>query len=570
MILVEEQKIKEYTKNGWWGRDTLYDLFCRNVENNPDSVALADPPNRGDFAFGDPQRYTYGELKEQVDRLASSLLRAGLGYDDIVVVQLPNIAELIIVYLAAAAIGAIISPVPMQFRTHEFKYILSLINAKACVTMDQFDGFNHLSMITDMKEQFKSIKTIIGLGPSVPKHILSLQDMLDDKTDTARLDSQKREHPGDANGVFTICWTSGTEADPKGVPRSHNQWISISYAMVDGVPLADESRILNVFPLVAMAGIGGMLGPWLISGCRLVMHQPMNLPVFLRQIKEEQIHFTALPPVMLNAMLQNEDLLKMADLSSVKVIGSGSAPLSPWMVKGWQERDIVIMNIFASNEGTGLFSTGDTCPDPEDRARHFPRFGAQGFSWSNRITMGMETMIVDPETGDEIHEPGRAGELLVRGPTVFPGYYKRDDLTEKAFTKDGFYHSGDLFEIASSGTKNDRYRFVGRLKDLIIIGGFNVAPEELENLIMGHPKVAAVSVVAIPDRHGDRICAAIVTREKQKITVAELRDFLREKDIASYKIPKKVVLMEALPRNAMGKILKREIVSQISGEVDGT
>jgi acyl-CoA synthetase (AMP-forming)/AMP-acid ligase II len=224
----------------------------------------------------------------------------------------------------------------MQFRTHEFKYILNLIEAKACITVDRFEDFDHLAMIGDMKKQFPALKTVIGLGASVPGDVSSFGRLLDEPADEAMLRAHREKHPGDADDVFTICWTSGTETDPKGVPRSHNHWISISYAMVDGVPLDTESRALNVFPLVAMAGIGGMLGPWLISGCRLVMHQPMNLPVFLRQIKEEQIHFTALPPVMLNAMLQNEDLLKMADLSSVRVIGSGSAPLSPWMVQGWR------------------------------------------------------------------------------------------------------------------------------------------------------------------------------------------------------------------------------------------
>jgi acyl-CoA synthetase (AMP-forming)/AMP-acid ligase II len=340
--------------------------------------------------------------------------------------------------------------------------------------------------------------------------------------------------------------------------------------MVDGVPLDRRSRVLNVFPLVAMAGIGGSLVPWIISGGRLIMHHPLNLPVFLQQVAQERIHFTALPPMMLNAMLQNEDLLKMADLSSVKVIGSGSAPLSPWMVEGWQKRGITVMNIFASNEGAGLFSTGDVCPDPADRARHFPRFGAKGFSWTNRITHGMETRLVDPETGEEIDETGKAGELLVRGPTVFSGYYKRPDLTRKAFDDEGYYRTGDLFEIASSGRDLDRYQFVGRLKELIIFGGFNVAPEELENLIMGHPEVADVSVVGLTGKHGDRICAAVVPAPGQKVTVASLRDYLREKDIASYKIPKKVVLFDRLPRNAMGKVLKREIIARISGsEGDG-
>ncbi len=212
------------------------------------------------------------------------------------------------------------------------------------------------------------------------------------------------------------------------MPRNHNEWLTIGYGMVDTGMLEQGCHILNPFPLVNMAGIGGMLMSWLLTGGVFVQHHPFSLPVFLKQIATETIHFTVAPPAVLNLLLQNEALLASANIRSIKAIGSGSAPLSPWMVKTWQEKyGISIINFFGSNEGTTLISGSKEIPDPEQRAQFFPRFGAEGYNWPARIASQMQTKLVDLQTGETITEPG---ELLIQDAAVFSGYFKADHLNQ--------------------------------------------------------------------------------------------------------------------------------------------
>src|SRR5712692_8920710 len=207
------------------------------------------------------------------------------------------------------------------------------------------------------------------------------------------------------------------------------------------------------------------------------MQHPLSLPVFLQQISTEAINFTVVPPALLNMLLQNEALLAKADISTIKTLGSGSAPLSPWMVKTWQEKyGIYIVNFFGSNEGTTLISGPKEIPDPEQRAQFFPRFGVASYDWSARISSRMQTKLVDLQTGSTINEPGKPGELLIKGAAVFAGYYKADHLNQKAFDSEGYFRTGDMFEIAGVGDDDKSgpyYRYVGRSKDIIIRGGVN-------------------------------------------------------------------------------------------------
>jgi acyl-CoA synthetase (AMP-forming)/AMP-acid ligase II len=373
-----------------------------------------------------------------------------------------------------------------------------------------------------------------------------------------------------ANDILTICWTSGTEAEPKGVPRSHNHWIAIGWGTTDGARLADGDVLLNPFPMVNMSGIGGMFVPWLQVAGTLVMHHPMALPVFLGQIGRERANYTVAPPILLTMLLANDQLLTAADFSSMKVIGSGSAPLSAAMVVGWKDRfGIDVTNFFGSNEGTGLVGDPATVPDPEERARYFPRFGAPGTdgeAWGNRAARGTETKLVDPLTGDEVTEPDVAAELAFRGPTRFPGYWRRPEMTARAIDRDGYYHTGDLFEIA--GERGDRLRFIGRARDLIIRGGMKVAPEELEALISRHPAVAEVAVVGVEDRRMEgeqRICVACVLKPDASLSIGELRRWLGEQQIAAYKMPKELLVLDALPRNPLGKVTKRDLRMRFEG-----
>jgi acyl-CoA synthetase (AMP-forming)/AMP-acid ligase II len=253
------------------------------------------------------------------------------------------------------------------------------------------------------------------------------------------------------------------------------------------------------------------------------------------------------------------ELLGAADLSSIKTIGSGSAPLSPWMVKEWQDkRGVRIVNIFGSNEGASFTSGPNEFPDPTERAQFFPRFGVKGYEWRSRVASQMETKLVEPVTKTSINVAGIPGEMAIRSPGIFPGYWKRPDLTAKVFDEGGYFYTGDLFEVAGKGRDFNRYKFVGRLKDIIIRGGTNISSEEIEALIAEHPKVLEVAVVGHPDeRLGEKVCAVVVPAKGQSVSLEEIVEFLKGKDIAVYKLPEKLLVVESLPKNPVGKVLKR-------------
>lgn len=563
MILDQQATISSYTAAGWWTDTRVIDLFLEQLNTRPDQIALTDPPNRADLATGEPARYTYAELATRVDRLAAALITNDISKDDVIMVQLPNVAELVMVYLAAARIGAIVSPLPIQYRTHELHYTTGMVSPKAFITTETFGGFNYREMIQSLD---LDLAALIVLGDDLPSDVLSLQVILDTDVDLAPLQDYLATTEWSSNDIFTICWTSGTEAEPKGVPRSHNHWISIAYFSVDGCSMSNGDHLLNPFPMVNMSAIGGMLVPWLIIGGKLVMHHPLNLPVFLGQIQQEAITYTVAPPVLLNLLLMKPALLEQVDISTLKNIGSGSAPLSPWMVSQWDERyNLPVLNVFGSNEGTALISSNIDLPSPVERASYFPRYGVEGYEWQVRNAVAMQTKLVDPDTKQEITERDVVGELAIKGPTIFPGYWGRDDLTENAFDDEGYFYTGDLFAIDGLGA-DDRYRFVGRSKDVIVRGGMKISPEELEQLLIQHPAIADVAVIGCEERLGEESVVVIaVLAEGQTLDRQAMIDHLHAADIAQYKIPKHLHVVDALPRNPVGKVLKRELRKQYCG-----
>jgi acyl-CoA synthetase (AMP-forming)/AMP-acid ligase II len=232
------------------------------------------------------------------------------------------------------------------------------------------------------------------------------------------------------------------------------------------------------------------------------------------------------------------------------------------MVKGFQEKyGIYIHNIFGGNEGISFVGNAKDFPHPDIRAIYFPRWGVPGFKVNVPIAESLQSKIVDPTTKQVIAEPGIPGEMCIKGPAVFAGYYKRPDLTEKAFDDEGFFNSGDLFSIEADENGNlSYYLFHGRSKDLIIRGGFNVSPEEVENMLLGHPKIAEVAIVGYPDPvMGEKGCACVVLKPGETITLEEISEFLIQKDCAVFKRPEKLLVVQSLPRNPLNKIIKHEL-----------
>lgn len=521
---------------------TLDELVQRSVLARGDDLALVDAPNRQAFFAGEPLRLNWNEVSDAIDAVVGSLRQLGVDVGDAVAIQLPNVSELVLSILACSRMGAIAVPFPIQHRSHELRHGFGTANVRAVVTAARPDRPDQLQTVRDVAAEFDGI--VIGVfGDETIEGAVQMS--------IAAGGDSSAPHTASAGDVATICWTSGTTGTPKGVPRTHSMWMASSQYQVDELSITGDDRILCPFPVVNMAGIGGMLVPWITVGAALYLHQPLDLQVFLGQLGGEKITYTVAPPPLLNMLLANESILADVDLSHVRAISSGSAPLDPWMVQGWQERGIEIVNAFGSNEGAAMLSTMRTVPDPVQRARLFPL----------PSRAGIDVRLVDLDTGAEITESGVLGELRFRGPTVFDGYL---ESTGEEFDDEGFYRTGDLFELDGDADPPNMFRFVDRAKDIIIRGGMNVSAAEVEALITSHRSVVECAVVAYPDADlGERVGVFVVAVPDAEITLEDVTGHVRDAGVASYKLPERLELIDVLPRNPVGKVTKSDLRAKL-------
>ncbi|GMV46810.1 MAG: acyl--CoA ligase [Burkholderiaceae bacterium] len=560
MILVTQAKIDEYTAKGWWGTTTVDDRFRARVAEFGDREAAVDPPNRPELTGGAQRRLSWNALADEVARTAMVLHGLGLRKDDVMLVQLPNTVEQFVVYVACSRLGLIATPVPAQYREHELQHVVHSTGAKAALTTQRIGQYEHAAMMLGLRASCPTLAHVLSYGEAVPAGALALAPAVQAAADGGAAEAEARRAAVSANDVFTICWTSGTESFPKGVPRSTNEWLLLSQTVVDGPPLQPGQRVLCPFPMVNMAGMASGLFTWLLGGVTMVQHHPFDLKIFLEQIRAESINYTTVPPAVLNLLLQQPALLEGVRFDILRYLGSGSAPLSAWMIDEFHKRHgVQVLNLFGSNEGICLPGTHRDIPDPAMRAAYFPRVGVKGYSWDTTVADKLETRLVDLATEEVITEAGRPGEMRIKGPTVLSGYWRAPELTAKAFDAEGYFKTGDTFEIA--GDKLQFYKFVGRSKDLVIRGGMNISPEEIETLLQGHPKVREVAVIGWPDETmGERVCACVVPRPGVTVTLEELVDYLRtEKKIAAFKLPERLMVVDELPRNPVGKVVKRTL-----------
>ena len=553
-----QERIDEFTRAGWWGEQTISDLFDEAVANHPDRLALIDQPNRSEWLAGEVKRLTWAELRHEVEACASALDSLGVGAGDTILVQLPNVTEFVIIYLAVAHLGAIISPVPVQYGHHELGQITGQLQP------DLFIGATRVGK-NDQRGVMKSSDCAnrAWIGEDVPNGDQDLAARIEDFR--GRSDAVPPRAENDANDTYTVCWTSGTTGTPKGVPRTHNLWIAIARATYEAALMEDGDVLLNPFPFVNMASIGGFLVNWLHCSATMVLHHPLDLPVFLGQIQQERVTFTIAPPALLNMLLKNDELMAQFDLGSLRTIASGSAPLSPWMVQGFADKyGIGVVNLFGSNEGVCLVSSTTDMPDPAQRATYFPRFGVDGIEWSASVSKMIRTRLRDIESGEIVTRPGVVGELELWGATIFDHYLGQDPGDPDVFTEDGYFRSGDLFEIDGDEEPPKFYRFVGRSKDIIIRGGFNISPEELDIALAAHPKLAEAATVGYPDPDlGERICVFVVPKPEQSVELSDITAFLTEQGFAKFKLPERLETIGQLPRNALGKVVRNELRSQL-------
>ncbi|MEV6772458.1 class I adenylate-forming enzyme family protein [Nocardia sp. NPDC051030] len=553
-----EATVRDYLDRGWWEPETIPDIFRARVAEAPDAAALTDPANLTDLTGALPRTLSWRELDEHVTDIAAVMLAHGIHQGSTVAVLLPNSIALTATYLALWRLGAVATPMPASFRRHELSGIVAATAADAIITVGVLSD---RKPVREALEVANGARIVFAFGPGVPPDAVAVGSPVD-----AGARNQVRDYESalqvTVNDRVTICWTSGTEAAPKGVPRCHGDWLATARGVQDGLGITPDSVLLNPFPMVNMAGFAGSFLPWLLAGGHLVQHHPLDLPVFFGQIAHHRVTYAAMPPALLTMLLQNETLRAQADLTSLRIVGSGGGPLPPPVVRRWQEElGIAVLNFFGSNEGVSLLGAPADIPDPTVRAQYLPHYGAAGVRWSTSLAERTAVKLVDVITGETVTELGGRGELRTRGPAVFGGYLP-GTATADPFDEEGYLCSGDVFELCGEG---GRYlRFVDRLKEIIIRGGMNIAPAEIEGLLADHPAVSDVAIVGYPDPVlGEKCCAFVVPKPNASVTLGDLVAHLRAREVASFKLPERLEITHTLPRNPVGKLLRRELRARL-------
>jgi len=488
-------------------RGPLLDLFRPSLVGRAARLALVvGPPGR-------PVRtLTFGEIEERSNRMAHVLAARGLGAGDRLAVQLANRPEFLDLFLACLKLGAILVPINVLYREREVGHIVSDAGPGAVVTTADLTG---------LVPPGTTVWDVEGLGEEAGGI-------------AAPSSPDTNEAPRDDRPA-AIVYTSGTTGRAKGAVLTHGNLAANARTLVGAWLITAEDRYLAVLPLFHVHGLGNGVCSWLASGCR------MRLVERFEHDRAEALFEEFRPTLFFGVPTIYGRLLELSDESArrigerARLFVSGSAPLPAPVFEAFRAKFG-----HAILERYGMTETLMTIGNPYDGER---RPGTVG-----RPLPGVEVRIVGPDGRDVLE--GETGELLVRGPAVFSGYWRQPDATAAAFV-DGWFRTGDLVSRSADGYVTLR----GRASDLIITGGFNVYPREVEEVLLEQPGVREVAVVGVPDeRRGERAVAFFVGDAEEAVLEAACR-----RQLASFKVPAAFVRSDALPRNALGKVQKHRL-----------
>jgi len=513
-----------------------------------DSLALRvnEDPQRPFVAFED-RRLTYAQVDAQADALAAALCELGIEAGDRIALTLPNWPEFVVSAFAAAKLGAVIVPLNPRFTPPELQYMLRHSESVAVVTAENWEGIDYLARF----EQFLGVLPDLQYVLSVGEEDLWYDDRIHQFEDLVSA-GEGRPYPrreGGADDLFAILYTSGTMGKPKGVQLSHESLMANAAASATAIGLTPDDVVFGVNTLFNAFGIGtGVLGT-LAAGACLVLDDGMEAGAALDIVEREKVTvFHGVPTNFVLAM--NETGVRGRDLGSVRTGVVAGAPVSEELVQRIQRELVPGIRV-----GYGMTETGNlvSVNGPDDPA------GKQ-VATVGRPLAEVEVRVLDVD--GTVLPVESVGEVAVKGPGVMSGYYRQPGETAQVFTDDGYFLTGDLGMVDEEGFLH----ILGRRKEMIIRGGFNVYPREVEDRLHAHPAVLDVAVVGLPDEIlGEVACACIVPVEGAIVTGPEIRDFCREV-LADYKVPDLVRFLDSFPMTGSGKVRRVELARMISAE----
>jgi 2,3-dihydroxybenzoate-AMP ligase len=528
-----------YRAKGYWEDRSVAATFAETFAQNADRIAVID---------GD-QPITYCELDEKTTRLALNLLDEGVKPLDRMVMQLPNVVEFVYLYFALQKVGCI--PI-MALPTHRYREIsqfVELSGAVACAAPDRARDIDYRDLIRRIRDASKTLRLGIILGDG-GQSFLSLNELIErpSKHSVEELDKIKIDPEDPA--VFQL--SGGTTGIPKLIPRTHNDYLYNSKMAASVTAVGPNTIFLDVLPLahnlpLACPGLQGFL----LHGGKVVLANTTRGEDIFPLIERHRITHVAVVPALLIRWI-NDPLIKKFDLSSLQIIQSGGQRLQPEVRRRTKELipSAIVQENFGMAEGMLMFVRLD---DPEE-----VRMETIG----RPISPDDEVRLVD-DNDNEVAD-GEVGEFLARGPYTLRGYYGVPEYNARAFTADGFYRSGDLMRRQPSGN----YIVEGRKKDLINRGGEKISAEEIENLILTHPAVQNVACVPLPDPVlGERMCACVILRPRNTLTLQELTVFLTKEEIAKHKFPERLEIVDDFPLSPFGKVSKKDLTEKIASKL---
>jgi fatty-acyl-CoA synthase len=486
------------------------------------------------------RRWTYAELDEAVNLVARGLLGLGIESGDRVGIWSPNCAEWVLSQYACAKVGAILVNVNPAYRTHELAYVLNQSGVRLLVSATSFKTSDYPAMVDEIRAECDGLERVYYIGTPDWDDLLAAGEALPQRALADRMGTLAPDDP------INIQYTSGTTGFPKGATLSHRNILNNGYFVTELINFSESDRLAIPVPFYHCFGmVMGNLG-CTIHGATIVVPSPAFDPgLTLQAIEDERCTGVYGVPTMFIAMQNHPDFASF-DLSSLRTgLMAGSPCPVEVMKRCVNEMHMAEVGIAYGMTETSPVSTQTRVDDDLDRRT----------STIGRVHPHVEIQIVDPATGDVVPR-GTPGELCTRGYSVMLGYWEQPDKTAEAIDADQWMHTGDLAEMRADGYVN----IVGRIKDLVIRGGENVYPREVEEFLHTHADIEDVQVIGVPDeRYGEEICAWIKMRSgAAPLDAAAVREFASGK-LAHFKIPRYVMVVDAFPMTVTGKIRKVEM-----------
>lgn len=534
---LDETRSERYRALGIWGDQTLVEIFDKCTADSPDKTAVIDTH----------VRWTYEQLRDRTLRAAQLLLDWGIRPGDAVAVQLPSCALLPLIHLAANRIGALMVAMPARWREREVAGLVDSVGASLLISVESDGDVEVRSVHEAVRPQLPQLRSVHYARTTGPDSFESLLAGAEPISPAAQ--ASLRPHP---DAPAHVMCSSGTTGVPKASVWGGNDMVAfLLHQTTEALHLSSDDIAAGIAP-AGQASTGyvfPILAPLLIGGTSVILERWSPAAALDLIVNERCTYATAIPTQM--AMML-ELPLESADLSAFSRFNNAGAPLPPHVAEEIEERmGCRVQNVYGTTDG-GV-PTMTAVDDPATA-----RFHTVG-----RVCVGEEVEL----RGTDGHpvEPGEAGEICWRGANNSYGYFNQPDYDSATWLDDGWCRSGDLGQFDDEGY----LRIVGRIKDMILRGGMNVFPAEIEEALANHPRVRTAAIVPVPDeRLGERACAVVVATGAAP-TLEELTTFLTTKGFAKYKLPEFLVLLEELPINAGGKVDKTRLTDLVTGQLEG-